>query len=351
MSMTSKQTLAVCGMAIVLAGVGIYLFTGDSRRQSTNDAYVVADYSIVAPKVAGFISQVLVEDNQPVKTGQLLALIDDRDLRTALAASQAEVLAASAQLEQSRAVLQRQASVISQAEATLAATKAEVTFAEQEQARYSHLAGMGAGTVQNAQQARNRIDTARARQTSAVASVAADRKQVDILTAQQHAAEAGLKRAQAAHDQAQLQLSYTRIVAPVDGVVGERAVRVGNYVNPGSRLLSVVPLSQAYVVGNFQETQLTNVTPGQRVEIRIDTFPGEPLRGRVQSIAPATGVTFAAIKPDNATGNFTKVVQRLPVRIILDADQPLARKLWVGLSVEAIIDTQSPASAQEVSTR
>ena len=351
MSMTSKQTLAVCGMAIVLAGVGIYLFTGDSRRQSTNDAYVVADYSIVAPKVAGFISQVLVEDNQPVKTGQLLALIDDRDLRTALAASQAEVLAASAQLEQSRAVLQRQASVISQAEATLAATKAEVTFAEQEQARYSHLAGMGAGTVQNAQQARNRIDTARARQTSAVASVAADRKQVDILTAQQHAAEAGLKRAQAAHDQAQLQLSYTRIVAPVDGVVGERAVRVGNYVNPGSRLLSVVPLSQAYVVGNFQETQLTNVTPGQRVEIRIDTFPGEPLRGRVQSIAPATGVTFAAIKPDNATGNFTKVVQRLPVRIVLDADQPLARKLWVGLSVEAIIDTQSPASAQEVSTR
>jgi membrane fusion protein (multidrug efflux system) len=351
MSMTSKQTLAVCGMAIVLAGVGIYLFTGDSRRQSTNDAYVVADYSIVAPKVAGFISQVLVEDNQPVKTGQLLALIDDRDLRTALAASQAEVLAATAQLEQSRAVLQRQASVISQAEATLAATKAEVTFAEQEQARYSHLAGMGAGTVQNAQQARNRIDTARARQTSAVASVAADRKQVDILTAQQHAAEAGLKRAQAAHDQAQLQLSYTRIVAPVDGVVGERAVRVGNYVNPGSRLLSVVPLSQAYVVGNFQETQLTNVTPGQRVEIRIDTFPGEPLKGRVQSIAPATGVTFAAIKPDNATGNFTKVVQRLPVRIILDADQPLARKLWVGLSVEAIIDTQSPASTQEVSTR
>lgn len=351
MSMTSKQTLALCGIAIVLSGVSIYLFTGDGRRQTTNDAYIVADYSIVAPKVAGFISQVLVEDNQPVKAGQLLALIDDRDLQTALAASAAEVLSASARLEQSKAVLMRQDSVISQAQATVAATKAEVTFAEQEQARYSHLAGMGAGTVQNAQQARNRIDTALARQNSAVASVAADRKQVDILVAQQHAAEAGLKRAQAAHDQAQLQLSYTRIVAPVDGVVGERAVRVGNYVNPGSRLLSVVPLSQAYVVGNFQETQLTHVVPGQRVQIRVDTFPGESLKGRVQSIAPATGVTFAGIKPDNATGNFTKVVQRLPVKIVLDVDQPLSRKLWVGLSVEAIIDTGSSTDVEEVGAR
>jgi membrane fusion protein (multidrug efflux system) len=351
MSMTSRQTLALCGVALALTVGGIYLMTGNGGRQTTNDAYIVADYSIVAPKVAGFISQVLVEDNQPVKAGQLLALIDDRDLRTTLAASEADALSAAAQLEQASAVLQRQGSVISQAQATLEASRAEVTFAEQEQARYSHLAGMGAGTVQNAQQARNRIDTARARQNSAVAAVAADRKQVDILTAQQHAAEAGLKRAQANVDQAQLQLSYTRIVAPVDGVVGERAVRVGNYVNPGSRLLSVVPLSQAYVIGNFQETQLTDVVPGQRVVVRVDTFPGETLTGRVQSIAPATGVTFAAIKPDNATGNFTKVVQRLPVKIVLDAHQPLASRLWVGLSVEASIDTQSAANAEEVSAR
>jgi membrane fusion protein (multidrug efflux system) len=225
-----------------------------------------------------------------------------------------------------------------------------VTFAEQEQERYAHLAGMGAGTVQNAQQARNRIDTARARQNSAVASLAADRKQVDILTAQQHAAEAGLKRAHAAHDQAQLQVSYTRIVAPVDGMVGERAVRVGNYVTPGARLLSVVPLDQVYVVGHFQETQLTDVTPGQAVEVRVDTFPGETLNGQVQSVAPATGVTFAAIKPDNATGNFTKVVQRLPVKIVLDAQQPLLSRLRVGMSVEASIDTHA-AQRQEVSVR
>jgi membrane fusion protein (multidrug efflux system) len=350
MSMTSKQTLALCGAVIAVAAVGIYVFTGTGGRQSTNDAYIAADYSNVAPKVAGFISQVLVEDNQQVKAGQLLAVIDDRDFLTALAGAEADVLTANAQYEQASAVLQRQASVIAQAEAALAASKAEVTFAEQEQARYAHLAGMGAGTVQNAQQARNRIDTARARQTSAVASLAADRKQVDILTAQQHAAEAGLKRARAAHDQAQLQVSYTRIAAPVDGMVGERAVRVGNYVTPGARLLSVVPLNQVYVVGNFQETQLTDVTPGQAVQVRVDTFPGETLTGRVESVAPATGVTFAAIKPDNATGNFTKVVQRLPVKIVLDAQQPVLSRLRVGMSVEASIDTHG-AQSEEVSVR
>jgi membrane fusion protein (multidrug efflux system) len=350
MSMTSKQTLALCGAVIAVAAVGIYGFTGTDGQQSTNDAYIAADYSNVAPKVAGFISQVLVEDNQQVKAGQLLAVIDDRDFLTALASSEADVLTAKAQLEQANAVLQRQTSVISQTEATLSASKAEVTFAEQEQARYSHLAGMGAGTVQNAQQARNRIDTARARQNSAVASLAADRKQVDILTAQQHAAQAGLKRAEAAHDQAQLQLSYTRIVAPVDGMVGERAVRIGNYVTPGARLLSIVPLHQVYVVGNFQETQLTRVAEGQAVQIRVDTFPGETLKGHVQSIAPASGVTFAAIKPDNATGNFTKVVQRLPVKIVLDAQQPLLSRLRVGMSVDASIDTESSA-VQEVSAR
>lgn len=350
MSMTSKQTLALCGAVIVVATLGIYGFTGERGQQSTNDAYISADYSNVAPKVAGFISQVLVEDNQQVKAGQLLAVIDDRDFQTALAASEADVLAAQAQYEQASAVVQRQASVIAQSQATVEVSKAEVTFAEQEQNRYAHLAGMGAGTVQNAQQARNRIDTARARQNSAVASLAADRKQVDFFTAQQHAAEAGLKRARAARDQARLQLSYTRIVAPVDGMVGERAVRIGNYVTPGARLLSVVPLDQVYVVANFQETQLTQVTPGQAVDVRVDTFSGEALKGHVESIAPATGVTFAAIKPDNATGNFTKVVQRLPVKIVLDPGQPLLARLRVGMSVEAAIDTRS-TGAQEVSAR
>ena len=348
MSMTSKQTLALCGAAIVLAGLGIYTLTGDSTRQATNDAFITADYSVVAPKVSGFISQVLVEDNQPVKAGQLLAVIDDRDVQTALASAEAGVATAAAELEQVTALLQRQTAVIDQARAALTASTAAVRFAGQERDRYEHLAGAGAGTVQNAQQARNRIDTANANHASASASLVAERKQVDILTARQHSAEAGLKHAQAARDQAQLQVSYTHIVAPIDGVVGERAVRVGNYVNPGSKLLSVVPLADAYVVGNFQETQLTHVSVGQSVEVRVDTYPDEVLKAHVQSIAPATGVTFAAVRPDNATGNFTKVVQRIPVKIVLDPGQSLAARLRVGMSVDASIDTQSPSSEQQV---
>jgi len=351
MNLTSKQTLIICGVAIVLAGVGIYTLTGDSTRQSTNDAFIAADYSVVAPKVGGFISQVLVEDNQQVKAGQLLALIDDRDLQIALTAAEAEVLSATAQVEQAGALLQRQSAVIAQAEAMLSASRAEATFAQQEQQRYEHLAGLGAGTVQNAQQARNRIDTAKAHHLSADAVLAADRRQVEILVAQQHAAEAGLQRAKAVRDQARLQVSYTRIVAPIDGMVGERAMRVGNYVSPGSKLLSVVPLEHAYIIGNFQENQLTRVVPGQAVQVRVDTYPGEVLKAHVESIAPATGVTFAAIRPDNATGNFTKVVQRLPVKIVLEPNQPLAARLRVGLSVEASIDIHSPVEGEKVGSR
>lgn len=354
MTTQSKQKVAV-GVAVVIAvGAMVYLLApglfGQRTQQTTNDAYVSADYTLVVPRVAGFIKQVLVEDNQQVKAGQLLALIDDRDLRAAADAAAAEALVAQAQLQNAKATLERQASVIAQAQATVVSAKAEMAFAEHELNRYNHLAGVGAGTVQNAQQARTRIDQASARLTNATAVLAAERKQVDILTAQRDGAEGGLKRAQAKLEIARFDLSYTRIVAPQDGMVGERAVRVGAYVTPGSKLLAVVPLAQAYVVANFQETQLTHVQPGQDVQVRVDTFGGEALNGRVESIAPATGVTFASVKPDNATGNFTKVVQRIPVKIVLEPGQPLAERLRVGMSVEARIDTAS-VKANEVVQR
>jgi membrane fusion protein (multidrug efflux system) len=343
MTNQSKQKVAM-GVAVVIAvGVLVYLLApgafGQRTQQSTNDAFVSADYTLVVPRVAGFIKEVLVEDNQQVKAGQLLALIDDRDLRAAAEAASAETLVAQAQLQNARATLERQASMIAQAQATVVSAKAEMAFAEHELNRYDHLAGVGAGTVQNAQQARTRIDQASARLANVTAVLAAERKQVDILTAQRDAAEGGLKRAQAKLEIASYELSYTRIVAPQDGMVGERAVRVGAYVTPGSKLLAVVPLAQAYVMANFQETQLTHVHPGQDVQVRVDTFDGATLNGRVESIAPATGVTFASVKPDNATGNFTKVVQRIPVKIVLEPGQPLAERLRVGMSVEARIDT------------
>jgi membrane fusion protein (multidrug efflux system) len=354
MTTQTKQKIAV-GVAVVVAvSVLICLLTpglfGPRTQQKTNDAFVSADFTLVVPRVAGFIKEVLVEDNQQVKTGQLLALIDDRDLRAAAQAADAETLVARAQLQNARATLERQASVIAQAQASVVSAKAEMAFAEHELNRYDHLAGVGAGTVQNAQQARTRIDQANARLANAMAVLAAERKQVDILTAQRDAAEGGLKRAQAALEIASYELSYTRIVAPQDGMVGERAVRVGAYVTPGSKILAVVPLAQAYVVANFQETQLTNVQPGQGVQVRVDSLGGEVLNGRVESIAPATGVTFASIKPDNATGNFTKVVQRIPVKIVLEPGQALASRLRVGMSVEASIDTASAVS-HEVAQR
>lgn len=349
MTISPKQTLAGATVAVLAVGVLVYLLApgvfGRTAQQSTNDAFITADFTRVAPRVAGFIKQVLVEDNQQVKAGQLLALIDDRDLRAAAQAADAETLVAQAQLQNARATLERQASVIAQAQATVVAAKAEMAFAEHELNRYNHLAGVGAGTVQNAQQARTRIDQAGARLANATAVLAAERKQVEILGAQRDAAEGGLKRAHAALEMASFELSYTRIVAPVDGMVGERAVRVGAYVTPGSKILAVVPLEQAYVVGNFQETQLRDVAPGQRVTVRVDSLGGEALSGRVQSLAPATGVTFASVKPDNATGNFTKVVQRIPVKIVLDPGQPLAQRLRVGMSVEASIDTVPPGGA------
>lgn len=356
MTISSKQKLTGATAAVLAVGVLVYLLApgvfGKKPQQSTNDAFVSADFTLVAPRVAGFIKEVLVEDNQRVQAGQLLALIDDRDFRAAAQAADADTLVARAQLQNARATLERQASVIAQAQATVVAAKAEQAFAEHELNRYNHLAGVGAGTVQNAQQARTRIDQAGARLANATAVLAAERKQVEILTAQRDAAEGGLKRAQAALEMASFQLSYTRIVAPVDGMVGERAVRVGAYVTPGSKILAVVPLAQAYVLGNFQETQLTDVQPGQDVVVHVDSLGGEALTGRVESIAPATGVTFAAVKPDNATGNFTKVVQRIPVKIILDPGQPLAQRLRVGMSVEASIDTtSSQSSVREVTQR
>ncbi|MGE8406435.1 MAG: HlyD family secretion protein [Pseudomonas sp.] len=353
MTNTRKNVLigSVLAIAVLAALTGPHLL-GNDHRQRTNDAYVSADYTVVAPKVAGFIKEVLVEDNQQVEAGQLLATLDDRDYQAALDAAQARQLVAQAQSADARATLERQAALIAQAEATVKAAQAELAFAEHEMTRYGRLAEQGAGTVQNAQQARSRGDQARARLADSQAALLATRKQVDVLQAQIASADGQLKSAEAGLEKARLDLSYTRIVAPLDGMVGERALRVGAYVNPGARLLSVVPLKQAYVVGNFQETQLTHVQPGQPVNISVDTFSGETLHGHVQSIAPATGVTFAAVKPDNATGNFTKVVQRIPVKIVFDADQPLLERLRVGMSVEAVIDTAGDAlSGKEVSVR
>ncbi|NMY76411.1 HlyD family secretion protein [Pseudomonas sp. WS 5071] len=334
--------VAGLGLLAVVLLYGLWrLVFGASAVQSTNDAFVSADFTLVAPKVAGFIEAVLVQDNQPVKAGQLLARIDPQDYEAEVQAAKASVAMAQAQQANALARMERQRSLIEQATATVDADLAQVEFAAHELKRYEHLAGQGAGTLQNSQQAKNRSQTARALLAQHKAALEAARQQTRVLVAEHTAAQASVQHAQALLARAELDLSHTRVVAPFDGVIGRRSLRLGAYVKPGDTIMAVVPLAQAYVVANFLENQLTHMRPGQRVSIKVDTFPGELLLGTVDSIAPATGVTFSAIAPDNATGNFTKVVQRVPVKITLDQGQPMASELRLGMSVDAAIDIAS----------
>ncbi|WP_321932897.1 HlyD family secretion protein [Burkholderia cenocepacia] len=338
-TMKKKFILASVPLVILLAGLALKAAGAfESDRESTDDAYVSADYTLVAPKVSGLVDAVFVDDNQRVKAGDPLAHIDDRDFRVALQTAEAELLSARARLENVRAREGRQQAAIAQAKATLAADDAALTFANQNAQRYRNLSRQGAGTEEQQQQA----DFTQ-KQQSAVrrrdgAALDAAQRELNVLSSERAEAESAVQQAEAAVQQATLNLSYTNIVAPVDGVVGQRSVRVGAYVNAGTTLLAVVPLDEAYVVAHFRETQLARMRAGQPATIEVDALPGVRLRGHVDSVAPATGLTFAPIAPDNATGNFTKVVQRLPVKIRLEHGQADVARLRVGMSVVPSID-------------
>jgi membrane fusion protein (multidrug efflux system) len=307
---------------------------------STDDAYVKADNTTIAPKISGYIGEVLVGDNEQVKAGQVLARIDDRDFRVAVDQAKADAETATAAIANKQALLAAQQSVIEAARATIAVDQANLTFAEQDDKRYAQLASTGYGSIQNAQQAASRRAAAGAAVARDTASLASATRQLDVLKAELAQAQATLARNEALLRQAELNLSYASIVSPVDGVVGNRTLRVGQYVQAGTQLMAVVPTAAAYVIANYKETQLTNVRPGQPATVEVDTFPGVTFKGHVDSIAPASGQEFALLPPDNATGNFTKVVQRIPVKITLDRGAPLAEELRPGMSVIPTIDTK-----------
>jgi membrane fusion protein (multidrug efflux system) len=343
MSSVARSPLWVIRVsALVIAlGVGAFACTkwvGASNTETTNDAYVEADFTLVAPRVAGQISEVLVTDNQSVKAGELLVRIDDRDFQAALMSAQADVEAASATVANYDAEIARQPSLVEQANATLKSDDASIGFARANAARYRNLSDAGAGTTQEQQHASSTLAEQLAQQAHDRAALAATEQTRNVLQTQREKAAGALARAEAAYEQAKLNLSYTEIHAPVDGKVGRRSARVGAFVTTGAPVLAIVPLSDAYVVANFQENQITNMRPGEAVRIKVDSFPGEVMRGHVDSLAPATGLSFAPIAPDNATGNFTKVVQRVPVKITIDEGQAAASALSVGLSVEAEVD-------------
>src|SRR5262245_10038130 len=305
---------------------------------STDDAYVKADNTTIAPKVSGYLNQVLVRDNEHVTTGQVLARIDDRDFKVALDQARADVAAAKAAVESKRAQLDVQQAVIASAQATLDVDIAARVFTAQENKRYTDLAATGYGSVQNAQNAQARDNTALATIERDKANLASAQKQTELLKAELAQSVATEARAKALQRQAELNLSYTTITAPIDGVVGNRTLRIGQFVQAGTQLMSLVPSNGAYVIANFKETQLGAVRAGQSVDIEVDMFPGKAVHGHVDSLAPASGQEFALLPPDNATGNFTKVVQRIPVKIALDGHDADLRP---GMSVIPSIQTKA----------
>ncbi len=336
--------MAAAAAALLVGGLGGSHYWTTSRFEiATDDAYVAADSTPVAPKISGYIKDVLVTDNQAVKAGDVLARIDDSDLQTALSQSKANVAAAAADIGNLKAQIEQQQQVIAAARSNITADQASQLYAQQDHSRYADLVKTGFGTVQKVQQAQSAISQANAAVQRDQAVLAGALKQSDVLRAQLTRAEAELAHDVSLQKQAELNLGYTNIVAAIDGTVGARALRTGAYVQAGTQLMQIVPLQTVYITANYKETQLTNVHAGQPVEVEVDTFPGVKIAGHVDSLSPASGQEFALLPPDNATGNFTKIVQRIPVKIALEPNSALAGRLRPGMSVESIIDTKPAA--------
>ena len=304
----------------------------------TDDAYVAVHYASISPRVSGHVTAVPVTDNQVVVAGDVLVLLDPADFQTAVASAQAALDRDTSQVGNVSANVARQPSLITEQEANVVSAEARLGFSTIDQRRYTNLAATGAGTAQQNQQANTTVAQAKASVQGAQAALDATRKQMQILAAQKSSAEGTVKADQAQLDQARLNLGYTRITAPVDGMVGQLSTQVGNNVTPATVMMAIVPLDQLYIEANYREVDLRHMRRGQGVTIHVDAYDID-LDGVVDSVPPATGAAFAPIPPNNATGNFTKIVQRLPVKIVLRPNQPGAKLLRIGFSVETTVHT------------
>jgi membrane fusion protein (multidrug efflux system) len=337
-----RLALIAAGILIAAALIiwAIYYFTVGQYFVSTDDAYIGADTTIIAPKITGYVTNVFVNNNQPVRRGQLLITIDDRDYQTALAGAKADMQSAQAAILSDQAQLVLQQAKIAAAAATVEGDKAKLAFAQSNDRRYASLTSSGATTRQSSEQASTESQSAKAQLDTDNAALLGAKLQVNVLTAALAQANASLAQSYARAQQSALDLSHTQVRAPFNGIVGNKSVSVGDYLQPGTQIMAVVPLDQVYVTANYKETQLGGVLPGQKVSIVVDTFPGLKVTGLVDSISPSSGQEFALLPPDNATGNFTKIVQRVPVKIDIYLNKNLIGKLLPGMSVEPSIDTR-----------
>jgi membrane fusion protein, multidrug efflux system len=337
--------LVAAGVIVVLFATQWDRWVGLAVRQVTDDAYVRGDITPLSAQVEGYVRRVAVDDFQRVKQGDLLVEIEDDDYRAKVAQAEADVLGAQAAIENLKARKEAQHAQVAEAQDAITATQADVERTRLEAERQRTLLATTFGTRQRVEQADAEAGRFAATLARNQAELEAQRRQMAVLDTQEAQLRADVKARQAALDLARINLGYTRILAPVAGMVSERYVRAGQYVHGGTQVITVVPLDNVWAVANYKETQLTHVAIGQRAEIRVDTFPGIVVNAMVDSIAPASGAQFSLLPPDNATGNFTKVVQRIPVKLRIAPDNPLAGNLRPGMSVVATIltDTTPPA--------
>ncbi len=338
------KRIALTALAVV-AGIGAVLFahhwwTVGRFIETTDDAYVGGDVTVIAPKVAGFISQLAVDDNQAVHAGDLLIKLDDRDYRAALSRAEATVSLQEAALTNLDATRHLQEAVIAQAQSEILATDAEIVRTHDDQVRDQKLSSTGAVSIQDFQKADADYKEALASGQKSRAALDAAQRQLQVIDTEKAQAQAALAQARASQELAQLDLSYTELRAPIDGFVGNRSAQTGAYATIGSQLISLVPARGLWIDANFKENQLAMIRPGSPATVEVDSLPGHVFRGHVVSLAPATGAQFSVLPPENATGNFTKIVQRVPVRIMLDEGSAALGQLRPGLSVIANVDTR-----------
>ncbi|WP_296747627.1 HlyD family secretion protein [Mesorhizobium sp.] len=335
--------LPIIGLGLLGAGswYGYNYWTDGRFLISTDDAYVQADTSFVSPKISGYIDKVVVSENQQVKAGDPLFVIDQGDYKIAVGQAEAQIATLAKTLDRIDAQTKAAQASLTQAQALKIADQAAADNAARAQDRAAQLLKTHVGTQAQLDDAQTALDQAKAALAGADAQIAAAQANIGVLEAQRAESASTLASLQLTRDKAQRDLSFTVLKAPYDGVVGNRSVEQGDLVSPGQKLAVVVPMDKLYIVGNFKETQLGKLVPGEKVRITVDAIDGQSFEGTVSSLAPASGAVFSLLPPENATGNFTKVVQRVPVRIDVPADVLKTGKLRAGLSVVVAADTRT----------
>ncbi|TPL89509.1 HlyD family secretion protein [Mesorhizobium sp. B2-3-14] len=339
--------LPIIGLALLSGGAwyGYDYWTTGRFMISTDDAYVQADMAFVSPKISGYVDQVLVSENQQVKAGDPLLTIDAGDYKIAVAQAEAQIATLAKTLDRIDAQTKAAQASLQQAQAQKVADRAAADNAGRAQQRAAQLVKTHVGTQAQLDDAQTALDQANAALVGADAQIAAAQANIGVLEAQRAESASTLASLQLGRDKAARDLSFTVLKAPYDGVVGNRSVEQGDLVSPGQKLAVVVPMDKLYIVANFKETQLARLVPGEKVNISVDAIDGQPIQGTVSSLAPASGAVFSLLPPENATGNFTKVVQRVPVRIDVPADALKTGKLRAGLSVVVAVDSRTAPAA------